>query len=208
MEAHPRGEPHRPERPKVILTQPLIRIPHRPDHPRIQIRQAPDKVDDPPLRTLTGVQRVEKQRVDREIPPTGILLRIREDHPIRAARVRVAVLAPEGRNLDRVPILGHQHDAEDLAHRTGPPEHRLDLLGRRIRRDIVILGMIPQQLVADAPPREIRDMTGIHEPTDDRSGCLTSTRHRQSVYELRCRSRLGTIPGVIPGAIPGGHSRE
>ena len=70
--------------------------------------------------------------------------------------VQVIVIAAEGGHLHLVEHVAHQHHAEVRAHPPRAREQIHDAVRPRVRRDVEILGLHPQQQVAHTPAYQER----------------------------------------------------
>ena len=87
-------------------------------------------------------KRVKKHAVDREVAALSVELRRAEYHRLGPAAVNISAITAERGDLDLDPIVPRiedPHDAERDTHRHRPIwQNRNDLLGSRIRRDIIV----------------------------------------------------------------------
>lgn len=117
-----------------------------------------------------------KQAVDREVASAGILLGIREADLVGASSVGVGPFGSEGRDLGDISALAFgagrvdNHDAKGGADRCRLWEDRLDLLGRRIRRYVIVLGLGTHQCIANTAPGQIGGVALVFQPGNDLHG--------------------------------------
>jgi hypothetical protein len=99
-------------------------------------------------------RRIEIERIDREIAPRRVLgLRAVDVVGDQAAVLVGGVLAglrgAKRRHLDRLRPDVHVDQTEPPADDERAPEQRLHLLGARVGRNVEILGLDPEQQIAD-----------------------------------------------------------
>ncbi len=153
LEAEHRGEPHGPQQPQLVFAEPGCRIADRSNNAAGQIVLPADEVDH--LRSLGVVE----QAVDREVAALGVVAGRAEGDGVGMSAVGILGIAAERGHLDLAGPLGPDdgHHAEGRAHGQGSPpaEQLADLVGPGARRDVVILGIAAQQLIADATAGQI-----------------------------------------------------
>src|SRR5439155_489290 len=140
---------------------PAPRVADRTDHPRRKIPSAAHEVHH-----LTR-QRIEEERVDREITALGVIPRRAEVDLARASAVHVGVVRPERRDLEGKAPLDDQNHPELGTHRDGPREEPLHRLGRGAGSDVEVERCAAEQLIAHAAAREVGFMAGLAQPPDD-----------------------------------------
>jgi hypothetical protein len=184
---------HSTQGPKVVLRQSLIRLPHRSQGPGGQVGPALNKVDDS---VFALGERINEQGVDGEVTTLGIPLGIGELHRIRPASVGVHAVGPEGGDLDGGTELADQHHAERSADLRGALEPSPDVVGAGVGGDVVVLGILAEQLVADAAACQIGHETLLAESADDGHGRLAGFQvlalsARRSAHGGRVSPRRG-----------------
>jgi hypothetical protein len=164
VEAEPAGELRRAQDAHRVLAEAHARIADGADRPRAQVRQAAGIVED------AVADRIEEQRIDREVAPQCVLLGVAELVVARDQQVVRAV------HLRRAPERGHFEDlgvAVEVQVRQFEPaaddaavvrERALDLLRPRARRHVVVLGQASEQQVADAAADQVCLVTACGEP--------------------------------------------
>ena len=99
--------------------------------------------------------RIEQHSVDCEVATFDVFLRpIREPHLVWPASVGVSALAAKGGNLrhnfSTLIAVCHQHYAKMRAYREGAGEHLQNGIWTRIRRHVIVGGIVPEQQIAHA----------------------------------------------------------
>src|SRR6185295_2765310 len=98
----------------------------------------------------------QEERVDGEVAALRVLARGAEVDAARPAAVHVGVVRAERGDLERDALLDHQDDAELRPDRDRAREERLDGLRPGAGRDVEVLRMAPEELVAHAAAGEVR----------------------------------------------------
>jgi len=141
--------------PKVIFAQSGIGIPDRAKQSRVQVLSATHEI-----MNLAG-DRISKEAVDREVTPACVGLRIGEGNVIRPPPIAVPGLLTESRHLDAGAQVPNEHDTEGRAHRHGPREQSLHLIGRSICGNVVVLWLKAEQFVPYAAAGKPGDVPGV-----------------------------------------------
>ena len=134
------GEAHRAEQSKPVLVEARDGVADRADDATLEVRPAAHMVD-----RLVGSVRIEEHAVDGEVAALGITPCVGHVNLDRVAVVGIASVAPEGRDLDALAPLEHEHDPELHTDRDGARKDPL-YLGRRSRgRDVVVERLASEQ---------------------------------------------------------------
>ena len=167
-EVEPRRELDRAHHAHGILAEADHRIANRTDEPLLQVLKPAHPIDH-----RIGLDVVEKA-VHREVAPMGIRLwRAERVVLLRTLRRmfddlahRLGVLA-EGRRLDHLPAgETHMGETEAAPDEEAVAEHPLDLVRRRVRAHVEVLGRTPQQQVAHPSAHKIRRVAAVRKPIE------------------------------------------
>jgi hypothetical protein len=164
-EIEPGGKPHGAEHAELVLGNASPWITDGPHHMPLQILLTTDVINHPLL------QRVEKQTIDRKIPPLGIVLGVGKRHRVRMATIAVARIATKRGDIDLTRSLRAQY-RDNSKRRTNfecPPLTKdfPHTLGHCIRRDIVVLGQTLHELIPHTPAGPQRLMPAVAKTADD-----------------------------------------
>ena len=124
-------------------------------------------------------------------------------------RVVAGLRGAERRHLDHFGADMHVHEAEAAADDERAAEQRLDLLGRRVGRDVEVLGLDAEQQVAHRAADDERLEARVLQPARDRArrrGQLVAA-HRMLGRARRCAAR-STAGRAAGGRAGGGSSRD
>ena len=110
----------------------------------LKVGQPTDIIDDREIGDIV------EERVDGEIPSSGVFLERGEADAMRMARVPIVRFTAKGRHLDQSATLAHVGQAKPPADKATAREHVLDLLRRGGRGHIEVLRRLAQQQVAYA----------------------------------------------------------
>ena len=146
--AKPCGKPHRAEHAEVIFAKSHRGVPDGPDDPRGEVGPAVDVVVH-----LAG-DGIEKQSVDREVAPQGILAGVCEGHAGRVPAVGVGRVAAKRSHLHLPRAAGAEHGdhAEGGPYSEGMAvaKHCAHLIGAGRRRHVVVGRRAAEQFIANA----------------------------------------------------------
>ena len=160
-----RREAHRTEHPQRVLAEALVRLADRSQDARLEVALAPEEVHQLPGRSvLAGAP---GHGVHREVAARQVLAeRVGERDVIGTAMVGVAGLDPVGGDLDLVIARSDHHRAEAVGVER-LREELLDLLRRRVGRDVPVLRIDAADRVAHAAADDIRRVPGLLERGHD-----------------------------------------
>ena len=162
MEVESRGEPHGPEHAEPVLLEPALRIPDRPDEPELQIPHAAHMVD-----RVLGPGDLQEP-VDREVPALYVLPLVDGVcHGVRPPAVAVSVVPPKRGHFGDVVAVGHSDHAVAATELPRAREDRDHLVGKGACRDVAILHLQAQLLVADAAANPVGLVTATDQFADD-----------------------------------------
>ena len=145
-EVEPRAEAQRAQDPQVVLLEPPVGVPHRADQLVLEVVGAVERIA--PLVS----NRVIRDRVDGEIPARQVVHQRDPELHDRVPPVGLDVLAERGDLVLAVLLVEHGDGAVLDPHRHGALEQPLHLAGRRRGRQVEVMILDPQQIVADRPP--------------------------------------------------------
>jgi hypothetical protein len=90
--------------------------------------------------------------------------------PTRPATIEIRVVRAERGDLERDVVGDDENDAELGSDRDGTREERTHRFGRRARRDVEVDGIAAEEVVADAPAREVGLVARLPKPPHDGDG--------------------------------------
>ncbi len=123
----------------------------------LQIGPAVDVVDD-----LAG-DWILKKSVDGEVAALGVFFRSGKSDRLRASSVLVGAIGAEGGDFDHFAVAFHDDDPEVGAHRIGFREEGADFVRGGRGGEVVVFGLLIEELVTDTASREIHPMPGLTE---------------------------------------------
>ncbi len=167
------GETHRPQHPhRVLAVAPLRVVPNDAQPSGAQVFEAVGVVEDGEV----GVVIVEG--VDREVPPQGVLLDgpigvVAHDQPVLYPAVglrNVRVEAAEGRHLDDLGPKVDMGEAETPPDQTAVAKDPAHFLGLGIGGHVEVLGLAPEEEVADPAAHQMGLVPGLAQTIQDLQG--------------------------------------
>ena len=178
------GKSHRAEDPEAVFVEPFVGVADRANQAGAQIADTTDEIDH------AVVERIEEHAADREVAPARIFFDRAEVHRRGAAAVDIGRVGAEGRNLELIAGDEHHDHSEPGPDRDRFVEQLLHHLGTGISRDVVVLGVGPEDPIADASAGEVGLEAGFVKAVHDAQRLMFLFRgHRkQSTFRRRALS--------------------
>lgn len=165
------GEADGAEEAESVFFEAFLGVADGAEGARFEIGPAVDVVDD-----FAG-EGILKEAVDGEVAALGVFLGRGEFNGFGAATVFVGAIGAEGGDLDHFVIAFHDDDAEVCADGIGSFEKGLDLGGSGGGGEVVVLGFLAEELVADGTTGKVDDMTSLAQDAGGFDGELFLAGH-------------------------------
>src|SRR5215475_11131538 len=145
----PGAKPYCPENTKLVFFEACMRIADGAHDLRIDVFLAMDVIDH------AAGNRIIKQAIDGEIAAQDVLLSIGKNDACRPAAVDISLIGPKGRNLEGMPPVDHEHNAELRTDTLRAREYPHDRFGTCTRCNVVVGRLDSHYHVADTASHEI-----------------------------------------------------
>src|SRR5439155_11522016 len=189
-----RREAHHAQHAEAVLVEALVRLADRTQQARVEVALSPERVHELARRAVLAGP--PGHRVHREVAAREVVVqRVRERDVIGTAVVGVTGLGAVGRDLDLVLARPH-HDRAEAIRVERTREKLLDLLWRRVGRDIPVLWIDPADGVAHAAADHVRVVPGRGQLFDDALDVLRDLemRDRHPVESMEARESISCPP--------------
>src|SRR4029453_10793885 len=179
------GKTHRSYHAQPVLFKTRMRTTDGADHAAVYIPPPPDAIDN------LICDRIIDHSIDRKVAPKNIFVQTAVAHVARPPAVQIRAIVTKTCNLEWLAFDHDQDDAKLRAHRNGFGENLDDVVGLRVRRDIIILRRFSEQHIAHTPARQIAFVARVAQTLNNSDG-LVFLRHRQTSrgYPSRERSAM------------------
>src|SRR5437870_1783201 len=189
-----RREAHGAQHPERVLVEALVRFADRTQQSRVEVALPPERVHEIARRAVLA--RPPGHRVHREVAAREIVAqRVGEGDVIGTEMVGVPGLGSVRRDLDLVLARPHHHGAEAVRVQRARKE-LLDLVRRRVGRDIPVLRIDTADRIAHASTDHVRVVAGRGQLFDDALDVLRDLelRDRHPVESMEARESLSCPP--------------